>query len=65
MGCEKLEKILDYNNVTGLRFDELSLEEMESIQGSGDVNPEITPTVTLTWYTIGVGGGVVLSVFKC
>lgn len=48
--------------VSGLKFEELSLEQMESIQGSGDMQAETTP---VAWFTIGLGSGTVLSILKC
>ncbi|MCY9515487.1 mersacidin family lantibiotic [Paenibacillus apiarius] len=46
----------------GPAFEELTLEEMHMIHGGGDVVPETTP---ICGYFIGVGAGVVFSVYKC
>ena len=56
---------VDHNNemaVSGPSFEELTLSEMRSIQGSGDIQAETTP---VCGYTVGLGIGVVLSVCKC
>lgn len=34
------------NSFVGKAFEELSIEEMENLQGSGDVQPHSTPAVT-------------------
>ena len=47
--------------LVGPSFEELSLEEMEAIQGSGDVQAETTPAC----FTIGLGEGALFSAKFC
>ncbi|MCY8090035.1 lichenicidin A2 family type 2 lantibiotic [Bacillus sonorensis] len=51
-------------SVTGPSFEELTMEEMASIQGCGDVKPETTP-VCVAGFTIGLGGGSIVSAIYC
>ncbi|MGR5968245.1 lichenicidin A2 family type 2 lantibiotic [Bacillus paranthracis] len=73
-------KFNEINKLVGPSFEELSLEEMTSVQGSGDVKPETTPAcvativeaaITSSGFCGSVGAGtattvtVVLSIKKC
>ncbi|EGO8197540.1 type 2 lantibiotic [Enterococcus faecalis] len=58
--------------LVGPSFEELSLEEMEAIQGSGDVHAETTPKpmvkhaeTTPACFTIGLGVGALFSAKFC
>ncbi|RBP02481.1 lichenicidin A2 family type 2 lantibiotic [Rossellomorea aquimaris] len=46
------------NHPAGQAFSELSADEMRSIQGAGDVQPETTPSLSsgycLGWATVGI-----------
>ncbi|MGR5968247.1 lichenicidin A2 family type 2 lantibiotic [Bacillus paranthracis] len=59
-----MEAKLEMNKLVGPSFEELSLEEMTSVQGSGDVKPETTPAC-VAGYTIGIGIGSVVSAMWC
>ncbi|WP_129044618.1 lichenicidin A2 family type 2 lantibiotic [Companilactobacillus metriopterae] len=45
-------------------FESLSIDEMNSIQGAGEMQSETTP-VCIAGFTVGVGVGVTLSVTTC
>ncbi|MCA0987010.1 mersacidin family lantibiotic [Guptibacillus algicola] len=56
------------NHPAGQAFSELTIEDMMTIQGAGDVQPETTPTtvssgVCVGWFTAGVT--VTISYAKC
>lgn len=63
------------SNVLGKTFEEMSIKEMESIQGSGDMEAETTiltpssvPCIQTAGYIgsgITVGATIVLSIKKC
>lgn len=38
---------INVNELVGKAFEELSIETMEELQGSGDVNPRTTPASTV------------------
>ncbi|AKO91017.1 mersacidin family lantibiotic [Priestia filamentosa] len=49
------------NSYAGPSFEELTVKEMETIQGSGDVQAETTPVC----FTIGLGVGALVSAAGC
>lgn len=56
-------KNINVNELVGNAFEELSIESMEELQGSGDVNPRITPTVLVTIETGVISYTAVTAVF--
>ncbi|UJS29013.1 lichenicidin A2 family type 2 lantibiotic (plasmid) [Macrococcoides canis] len=36
------------NNIIGESFEDMSIEEMKAVQGTGDVNAETTPSLIMT-----------------
>lgn len=48
--------------IVGKAFEELTKDEMEKIQGTGDIQPETTP---ICGFTIGIGIGALASVKWC
>lgn len=57
----EVEKMKEMNSYAGPSFEELTVEEMEMIQGSGDVQAETTPAC----FTIGLGVGALVSAVAC
>ncbi|QLK09303.1 hypothetical protein BMG_6075 (plasmid) [Priestia megaterium] len=56
----ELRANLDIQHPSGQAFAELSTDEMLSIQGAGDVQPETTPVaVTSSAVCIGVTGAII------
>lgn len=55
--------------LTGKTFEDLSMEEMELLQGAGDVDVEITPTITTSSLpcigAVSAVSGLVLSIARC
>ncbi|AUO14642.1 lichenicidin A2 family type 2 lantibiotic [Priestia megaterium] len=51
-------------DLVGPSFEELSNDEMEMVQGSGDVKPETTPAC-LAGFTVGLGIGALASAAGC
>ncbi|UJS29014.1 lichenicidin A2 family type 2 lantibiotic (plasmid) [Macrococcoides canis] len=49
-------------NIVGESFEEMSIQEMTQVQGTGDVNVETTPTATISAFLLSVGGGYELSI---
>lgn len=58
-GGAPLENIM--TNYAGPTFEELTGEEMQAIQGSGDVQAETTPVC----FTVGLGIGSLVSASVC
>ncbi|MHA4413277.1 lichenicidin A2 family type 2 lantibiotic [Bacillus cereus] len=46
---------INVNELVGKAFEELSIETMEELQGSGDVNPRTTPATGTILVTIETG----------
>jgi type 2 lantibiotic, SP_1948 family len=53
--------------IAGTSFEDLSLEEMEQLQGAGDVNGELTPTVLpgIVSAAVSAVGGAIISIARC
>ncbi|QLK09302.1 hypothetical protein BMG_6074 (plasmid) [Priestia megaterium] len=65
----ELRANLDIQHPSGQAFAELSTDEMLSIQGAGDVQPETTPATTISTSSascvVGITGGIsVVASFK-
>lgn len=55
-------KEMNTKNIVGESFEDMSIQEMTQVQGTGDVNVETTPTATISAFILGAGGGYALTI---